>query len=267
MYRLLIVDADPSVCENIKELIDWPHYGFTCIMTAASYTEAINKAIDMCPHIVIVDIRLGEHYGFELVAHLRSVGSKSVFCMISKYDDSYYIRKSMQACAQDFLLKPVNAKELRSFVERILINELSGSLPDSAYTRHEIDPVLCVPYSNLSKITSKIILFIRSKYQQSLSLTAIAETLSMSSKYIGRIFLRDTGMKFTDYLMAYRMLEAKRLIVNTQEKISVIAGMVGYSQLNNFYTHFRSYFGFSPSALRQFDSVHEPAVIPSSPIK
>ena len=79
MYRLLIVDADPSVCETIKELIDWPHYGFTCIMTAASYTEAINKAIDMCPHIVIVDIRLGEHYGFELVAHLRSVGLKSVF--------------------------------------------------------------------------------------------------------------------------------------------------------------------------------------------
>ena len=197
MYRLLIVDADPSVCENIKELIAWPHYGFTIIMTAASYTEAINKAIDMCPHIVIIDIRLGEHYGFELVAHLRSVGLKSVFCMISKYDDSYYIRKSMQACAQDFLLKPVNAKELRSFVERILINELSGSLPDSAYTRHEIDPVLCVPYSNLSKITSKIILFIRSKYQQSLSLTAMSFRTVLSVVISRMMFLTSVGLSVT----------------------------------------------------------------------
>ena len=59
--------------------------------------------------------------------------------------------------------------------------------------------------------------------------------------------------------MAYRMLEAKRLIVNTREKISVIAGMVGYSQLNNFYTQFRDYFGVSPSSLRQFDDIQNQA--------
>ena len=46
------------------------------------------------------------------------------------------------------------------------------------------------------------------------------------------------------------MIEARRLVVNTGEKVSVIAGMVGYPQLNNFYTHFRQYFGVSPSAMR-----------------
>ena len=76
----------------------------------------------------------------------------------------------------------------------------------------------------------------------------------MSSKYIGRVFLRDTGLRFTEYLMAYRMLEARRLIVGTQEKISVIAGMVGYTQLNNFYIHFKNYFNASPSSLRHFDT-------------
>ena len=79
----------------------------------------------------------------------------------------------------------------------------------------------------------------------------------MSSKYIGRIFLQDTGMKYSEYLMAYRMLEAKRLIINTREKISVIAGMVGYTQLNNFYTQFRNYFGVSPSSLRHYDEIPE----------
>ena len=64
-------------------------------------------------------------------------------------------------------------------------------------------------------------------------------------------------MKYSEYLMAYRMNEAKRLIMNTREKISVIAGMVGYSQLNNFYTQFRDHFGVSPSSLRQFDDIHE----------
>ena len=57
-------------------------------------------------------------------------------------------------------------------------------------------------------------------------------------------------MKFTDYLTAYRMLEAKRLLLNTQEKISVIANMVGYLQLNHFYIQFKNYFGVSPGVLR-----------------
>lgn len=77
----------------------------------------------------------------------------------------------------------------------------------------------------------------------------------MSSKYIGRVFLRDTGMKFSEYLMAYRMMEARKLVVSTTEKISNIASMVGYAQLNNFYTHFRSYFGVSPSVMRGSESL------------
>ena len=39
---------------------------------------------------------------------------------------------------------------------------------------------------------------------------------------------------------------------------AVSAGMVGYVQLNNFYIHFRNYFGVSPSALRNFEITGEP---------
>lgn len=258
MYRLLIVDQNKDICQSIKGLLDWSRYGFNCVMTAHSYADAVSKAIDLQPHIALVDIRLGDQWGYDLAAHLRAMGLKTVFAMISDLDDPYYMRKSMQACAQDYLLKPINAKELRSFVERIITKELHGALPERAAAKTELDPVLKMEYAKLSRITNKIILFVRSNYHHAPSLTAIAESFNMSSKYIGRIFLKDTGMKFSEYLMAYRMLEAKRLIVNTREKISVIAGMVGYSQLNNFYTQFRHYFGVSPSSLRQYEEMHEP---------
>ena len=265
MYRLLIVDTNPVSCQNIRNLLDWSRYGFSCVMTAYSFGDAVSKAIDMQPHVAISDIKLGDQWGYDLAAHLRSMGIKTIFCMISDLDDPYYIRKSMQACAQDYLHKPVNVKELRAFVERIVVNELHGTLPERTASKQELDPVLQKEYSCFSKITNKIILFVRSNYNHSPSLISIAESFNMSSKYIGRIFLKDTGMKYSEYLMAYRMLEAKRLIINTREKISVIAGMVGYSQLNNFYTQFRDYFGVSPSSLRQFDDIHntveEPAGI------
>ena len=142
-----------------------------------------------------------------------------------------------------------------------VVNELGGALPRMDQVRHDIDPVLNVPYSGLSRITNKIIMIVRTDYRRTQTLTGIAEGMHMSSKYIGRIFLKDTGMKFSEYLMAYRMLEARKLIVGTQEKISVIAGMVGYVQLNNFYIHFRNYFGVSPSALRNFETAAEPAEV------
>ena len=259
MYRLLIVDTNRDYCQSAKSLLDWSRYGFSCVMTAFSFADAVSKAIDMQPHVALIEVKLGDQWGYDLAAHLRSMGMKTIFCMMSDQEDPHCMRKSMQACAQDYLLKPLNAKELRSFVERIIVNELHGTLPEKTASKPELDPVLEKEYTSFSRITNKIILFVRSNYHHAPSLTSIAESFNMSSKYIGRIFLKDTGMKYTEYLMAYRMLEAKRLIVNTREKISVIAGMVGYTQLNNFYTQFRNYFGVSPSSLRHYDDVHETA--------
>ncbi len=254
MYRLLIVDDEKDICENVRYLLNWADYGFTSIMTATSYAEAVNLAVDFQPHVALVDIKLGSYWGYDLVTHLRSLGLKTIFCMISGFEDVQYLRRSMQAGSSDYLLKPINTVELRRFLDRTVVNDLKGHLTDDGLQQQELDPVLKVPYKSLSKITNKIILAVKADYRNALSLTSIADSFRMSGKYIGRIFLKDTGMKFSDYLMAYRMLEAKHLILNTQEKISVIANMVGYTQLNYFYIHFKNYFGFSPGVLRSSDN-------------
>ena len=253
MYRLLIVD-DPESCAAIQSRIDWQGYGFTVVRTANSYVEGINLALDLHPHLMLLGTGLGAYRGYDLADHLRAVGLRSVFAVMSAEREPELIIQAMRAGAKDFLTKPLDGEELRTFVERVVVNDLGGSVSREEPVRQDVDPVLHVPYSALSRITNKIILVVRTDYRQSQTLTLIAERMHMSSKYIGRIFLKDTGIKFSEYLMAYRMLEARKLIVSTQEKISVIAGMVGYVQLNNFYIHFRNYFGVSPSALRNFGS-------------
>ena len=249
MYRLLIVD-DPESCAAIRSCIDWQSYGFSLVRTANSHGEGINLALDLHPHLTLLGTGLGTCRGYELADHLRAVGLRSVFAVLSADRDPERILQAMRAGAKDFLAKPLDEEELRTFVERVVVNDLGGSLPRAESARQDIDPVLRVPYSALSRITNKIILTVRTDYRQSLTLTRVAEGMHMSSQYIGRVFLKETDMKFSEYLMAYRMLEARRLILGTREKIAVIAGMVGYVQLNSFYIHFRSYFGVSPGALR-----------------
>lgn len=256
MYRLLIVD-DPAGCETAKNLLNWADYGFSVVMTAHSYIEGVNLALDRHPHLTLLGTGIGACHGYEMADHLRSIGLRSTFALMSPERNPEVIIEAMRAGARDFLHKPLVERELRTFVERVVVNDLGGSLFREDAVRLDVDPVLKVPYSELSKITNKIIMIVKANYRYPQTLTAIAESMHMSGKYIGRIFLRDTGIKFSEYLMAYRMLEARKLIVNTQEKISVIAGMVGYVQLNNFYIHFRNYFGVSPSALRNFEITGE----------
>lgn len=258
MYRLLIVDSSEASCNAIQRMLDWSAYGFSVVMTAGSYAEAVSKAVDLQPHIALVDTQLGEYPGYTLVDQLRSNGLKTSFCMLSTSNDPDQIRECMRSGAQDHLLRPLDPAQLQNFVERTILKELHGVLPSGDGSKGETDPVLRVPYSTLSRITNKIILVVRGNFRAPLTLTSIAETLNMSSKYIGRVFLKDTGVKFSEYLMSYRMLEARKLVVNTQEKISSIATMVGYAQLNNFYIHFKNFFGVSPSALRNFESPQEP---------
>ena len=260
MYRLLIIDG-PDSCENVKGLIDWSGYGFHVVMTANSHMEGISLALDLHPHLILFGVGTEVYRGYEMADHLRAIGLRSAFAMMAEELDPEQILQAMRAGARDYLTKPLDPEAMRCLVERLILNELGGQLPQSDSVRMDVDPVLQVPYSGLSRTTNKIIMIVKSGYRQPQTLTGIAESMHMSGKYIGRIFLKDTGIKFSEYLMAYRMLEARRLIINTQEKISVIAGMVGYAQLNNFYIHFRSYFGVSPSALRNFETVGELAEV------
>ena len=262
IYRLLIADQNENTRETIRYLLDWTRYDVSSILTAGSYGEAVNRAVDFQPHIALIDVDFGEHRGYELAEYLRSTGANTVFCMMSVREDFYSLRESMRAGARDYLLKPINVKELRDFLKRAILQDLHGVLPEYTASTSMEDPVLRVEYSQLSRITNKIILIVKSNYRRGMSLTSIANTLNMSSKYIGRVFLQDTGIKFSEYLTAYRMIQARRLIESTREKISVVASMVGYSQLNNFYVHFKNYYHISPTALREFDETRGTGTAP-----
>lgn len=257
MYRLLVADSDATDQEAVCDMLDWSRYGFDNIIQAGSYAEVVDYALDQHPQIVLVDAELDGGKGYELIAQLRRSGATAVFCLMSRRHTKEELHRALRCGARECLHKPVQEDDLRSFVEWVLTEEFGGVLPQETVSPNRVDPVLQREYSEFSRITNKILLLIHSEYAASLSLTTIAAQFNMSSKYIGRIFLKDTGMRFTEYLMAYRMLEAKHRIVSTNEKISVIAGLVGYSQLNNFYIHFRNYFGVSPSSMRSFDAMSE----------
>ena len=182
-----MVDENADRLEEAKMLLDWSNYGISSIITAGSYVEAVDKAMDLTPHIALVSLHLGKYEGYELAAHMRSIGLSTIFCILAEENDPELIRASMRCGVQDYLLYPLHAEEMQHFLARTLAHHLDGTQPEIGEAKKRLDPVLGVEYTDLSKITNKIILLVRSNFRAPQTLTAIAAELNMSAKYIGRV--------------------------------------------------------------------------------
>lgn len=175
MYRLLIADNDPGSLQTTQSLLDWSAYGFDLVMTAHSYASAVSIALDRKPHVILVSFHLGEHRGYELAVQLHSMEIPCTVCILAPDKDPDEILCAMRAGARDFL--PVTPDAIGQFLERIVSEELGGTLPENPIPHTRIDPVLQVPYTALSKITNKTILLVKSGYSNPQTLTSIADNL------------------------------------------------------------------------------------------
>lgn len=83
-----------------------------------------------------------------------------------------------------------------------------------------------------------------------LSLTKIAHLFFISSSYLSRIFKKETGISFIDYLTKLRIDEAMLLLKNTDLMVYEVSEKVGIFDPNYFSTCFKKYTGLSPSEYR-----------------
>jgi AraC-like DNA-binding protein len=82
-----------------------------------------------------------------------------------------------------------------------------------------------------------------------LSGSSVAEKLGISQRYLQRL-IEATGKTFTEHVNELRLDRAFLLLSGgANKRVSDIAFEVGYSDLTNFYRHFRSRFGDTPKGV------------------
>lgn len=249
MYRILIADSDATAREHLRALLSRERLHIETIAEADSYQAATRLAMELDPHAAFVALRLGDRCGCSLAEQWLCAGLRTAVCITADIATGELILRAMRAGARDFLTTPVAAQEVQAFLERVLPESTEEMLSS---TRAPVDTIL--GDRKFSALTERILLSARQRlYAPTATLTAIAGDLGMNSKYLGQVFLRETGMKLSSYVKACRMERARELITSTQEKIAVIAEKVGYEQLNRFYVNFKAYFGISPGDLRRED--------------
>jgi AraC-like DNA-binding protein len=89
------------------------------------------------------------------------------------------------------------------------------------------------------------------RFDEPLSLQAVADALHVSRFHLARVFRAHTGYSLTGYVHELRLRRAvERLAAEPEVELSRLALELGYCSLSHFSDRFRAVFGAPPSKLR-----------------
>ena len=93
--------------------------------------------------------------------------------------------------------------------------------------------------------------YIHTHSGQSLSMNEMADLCHLSPSYFSRLFHREVGESFTDYVNRQKIQLAKTQLRSTTKSISQISAELGYVNTSHFINLFKRYEGITPSVYRQ----------------
>ncbi len=129
---------------------------------------------------------------------------------------------------------PVDEHRISLNIQRLLVHMLN---PRNANRDHRIlNPALD---------------YIRKHYDQSIPLSLLAEKCSMSTSHFIRTFEKHLGASPHEYVLSYRLRQAKQLLVSTNQTIEIIAEQCGFNSASHFARAFRSSNQLSPTEFRK----------------
>jgi two-component system response regulator YesN len=105
MWKVVSVDDELLVRNNLRSLIPWEEHGFTICGEASGATDAIRLIEGTAPHLAIIDMNMPGIDGVELIQSLSRTHPSLLVVALSSYDSYDYVRGSLSYGALDYLLK------------------------------------------------------------------------------------------------------------------------------------------------------------------
>ena len=116
--------------------------------------------------------------------------------------------------------------------------------PTLAFLKEQID-------SQYMSIARQMVQMIHEAYDQDITLEACSEQLKFHPVYLSRVFKKEIGVTFSEYLTEYRINMAKLWLKDSSLKISEIAERLNYTNATGFIRTFRKMTGMTPGQYRE----------------
>lgn len=115
--RVLVVDDDEKIRTALRRGLSYEGYR---VVEAASGEEALEKARDHMPDLIVLDVMLPGIDGLEVCRRLRAAGDEVAILMLTARDEVHDRVSGLETGADDYLVKPFSFEELLARVHALL---------------------------------------------------------------------------------------------------------------------------------------------------
>ncbi|MDM8522252.1 response regulator [Desulfococcaceae bacterium HSG8] len=117
-HKILIADDEPAIRETLEALLFPEGYD---LAFAENGHEALEKAAEFIPDLILLDVMMPDMDGFEVCQHLRANQhlAEVPIIIVTALDDRDSRLEGIEAGADDFITKPFDRHELRLRVRTI----------------------------------------------------------------------------------------------------------------------------------------------------
>lgn len=114
--HLLVIDDDEILCDRLAKAMSKRGYE---VRTAYSVAQGIEAAKEFEPEFAIIDLRLGDGNGLQIVERIREIVDDCRIVMLTAYGNIATAVAAVKAGAVDYLAKPADADS----IERALLQQ------------------------------------------------------------------------------------------------------------------------------------------------
>ena len=159
---VLIVDDHTIVRRGLKAVLSVKKYGIDIIDEACNGDEAVQKAAQLNPDVILMDLVMPEKSGLEAIREIKKMKPEARILVLTSYADDDNVAEALRIGAYGFLLKDTSPADLVQTIRSVYANKLTipqelahillgveaGKEPQDAdtelLTERELDVIRCI---------------------------------------------------------------------------------------------------------------------------
>lgn len=116
MYKVVVVDDEPGALSIIKQMVN-NISGYKVVAEISDARDLPDKIQSIKPHVLFLDIHLGEISGVDIARQLYDMHCESRIVFVSAYDN--YAIQAFEYNIIDYILKPVSRDRLEKCLKKV----------------------------------------------------------------------------------------------------------------------------------------------------
>ena len=152
--RVMIVDDHPFFRDGLAMWLN-QQVGVTTCGEAGSMAEARGEIERLKPDVVIMDLRLGDGEGLELIRELVPHYPETRFLAMSQFDEGLYAHRALQAGARGYVMKCEATETVMAAIDAVMAGEIHLSPKMEGRVLQNLFPDMASRKVDLSKCSDR----------------------------------------------------------------------------------------------------------------